>query len=74
MGDRNTSIEHQSDVKGNHNIAVPLLPGTRAMYKTSGSFRTCVGFLGYGGGFEASEVSVDRDLASMACADIGTRR
>lgn len=46
--------------------AVPLLPGTRAMYKIKGSCFTCVGFLGYAGGLEARAVSVDSDLASMA--------
>lgn len=42
------------------------------MYKTNGSFLTCVGFLGYAGGLEASDVRVESDLASMAAAFIGT--
>jgi len=47
------------------------------MYSTKGSCLTWVGFLGYGGGFDASEVREDNDLASMAGVDdigLGGRR
>jgi hypothetical protein len=46
----------------------PLLPGTREMYKTKGSFLGCVGFRGYEGGFDANAVKEDRDFASMTVA------
>lgn len=52
---------------------LPLLPGTRAMYSTNGSCFRCVGFLGYDGGFDASAVRDDNDLASMAGAAIGEK-
>jgi hypothetical protein len=51
-------------------VAIPLLPGTRAIYSTSCSCLTCVGFLGYAGGFDASAVRDDNDLASTTCEDI----
>lgn len=54
--------------------AVPLLPGTRAIYNVSGSCFTWVGFLGYAGGLEASAVSEERDFASTMDVDMGRER
>lgn len=45
-------------------VYLPLLPGTRTMYRASGSSAACVGFLGYCGGFAAKFVRDERDLAS----------
>lgn len=43
---------------------LPRLPGTRAMYKVRGCRLCSVGFLGYFGGFEASCVISESELAS----------
>ena len=43
---------------------IPLLPGTLTIYSTRGSQGSCVGFLGYAGGLEASAVTDESDLAS----------
>jgi hypothetical protein len=50
------------------NRTIPLLPGTREMYRTKGSFLGSVGFRGYEGGFDASTVKEERDFASMTVA------
>ena len=43
---------------------LPLLPGTRMIYKTSGSSCSCVGLRGYLGGFDAIDVMLDNERAS----------
>jgi hypothetical protein len=43
----------------------PLLPGTRTMYKTRRSCTSCVGFLGYFGGFARRWLKEDIDCASI---------
>lgn len=50
-----------------------LLPGTRTMYRTSGSLTSCVGFRGYCGGFERRDVSEAKDSASTAVVVIDVR-
>lgn len=50
---------------------VPLLPGTRMIYKTRGSIRSCVGFRGYLGGLDAIDVMPDSDRASTGCETVG---
>lgn len=45
-------------------LSLPLLPGTRTIYSTSGSSGCWVGLRGYAGGLEAIAVIDDRDLAS----------
>jgi hypothetical protein len=67
---------HLVDVRAsavlNQLAAVPLLPGTRAIYSVKGSCFPCVGFRGYEGGLEASAVREERDLASIAGTDMTT--
>lgn len=50
----------------------PLLPGTRARYKVRGCLCRSVGFRGYFGGFPASWVISDRELASTCGAIAAT--
>jgi len=47
---------------------IPLLPGTRTMYKTRGSRAWCVGFRGYCGGFANKFVREESERASIGGA------
>lgn len=77
-GERKTSRFLNRKKTGNHsNVSVssapqvrlsigsiPLLPGTRTIYNTSGSRGFWVGFRGYAGGLAARFVRETRDFAS----------
>lgn len=67
-GVRNTSIHDVSDrellIPAACFYTIPLLPGTRTMYKTSGSRTSWVGFRGYCGGLANKADSDDSERAS----------
>ena len=72
IGERKTSTMQLEIRKRHKTEMIPLLPGTRAIYKTSVSCLPCVGFRGYAGGLDASAVREDNDRASIAEDAIGT--
>jgi hypothetical protein len=65
-GERKTSGSSLSDLTAecHKGVLVPSLPGTRTIYKTSGSRTLCVGFRGYCGGFANNVVNEDSERAS----------
>lgn len=46
--------------------SLPLVPGTRDIYKDKGSCLSSEGFSGYCGGFDARMLRSDSEWASMA--------